>query len=79
MKPETGTHASGRWLGTKQKGGCAVGCISSPKGETYREECEPTLPAKGSPKGDMSGSEHPRDSAFPKGKTIERRSRREID
>ena len=30
------THASGRWLGTKQQGGCAVGCISSPKGETSR-------------------------------------------
>ena len=41
---ETGTRASGRWPGTKQQGGCAVGCISSPKGETFREECEPTLP-----------------------------------
>jgi hypothetical protein len=30
--------------------------MSSPKGETFREECEPTLP-QGSPKGDMSGSE----------------------
>jgi hypothetical protein len=29
--------------------------MSSPKGETFREECEPTLP-QGSPKGDMSGS-----------------------
>jgi hypothetical protein len=55
------THASGRWLGTKQAGVCAVGYMSSPKGETFREECEPTLP-QGSPKGDMSGSEHPRDS-----------------
>ena len=43
-KLETGTRASGRWPGTKQQGGCAVGCISSPKGETFREECEPTLP-----------------------------------
>ena len=50
------THASGRWLGTKQAGVCAVGYMSSPKGETFREECEPTLP-QGSPKGDMSGSE----------------------
>ncbi len=32
LKPETGTHASGRWLGTKQKGGCAVGCIKQPEG-----------------------------------------------
>ena len=30
--------------------------MSSPKGETFREECEPTLP-QGSPQGDMSGSE----------------------
>ncbi len=30
--------------------------MSSPKGETFREECEPTLP-QGSPKGDMGGSE----------------------
>jgi hypothetical protein len=29
--------------------------MSSPKGETFREECEPTLP-QGSPKGDMSGA-----------------------
>jgi len=50
------THASVRWLGTKQAGVCAVGYMSSPKGETFREECEPTLP-QGSPKGDMSGSE----------------------
>jgi hypothetical protein len=64
----TRTHASGRWLGTKQAGVCAVGYMSSPKGETFRKECEPTLP-QGSPKGDMSGSEHPRDSACPKGKT----------
>jgi hypothetical protein len=56
------------WLGTKQAGVCAVGYMSSPEGETFREECEPTLP-QGSPKGDMSGSEHPRDSACPKGKT----------
>ena len=39
------THASGRWLGTKQQGGCAVGCISSPKGETSRgsanQHCQP--------------------------------------
>jgi hypothetical protein len=50
------THASGRWLGTKQAGVCAVGYMSSPKGEKFREECEPTLP-QGSPKGDMGGSE----------------------
>lgn len=50
------THASGRWLGTKQAGVCAVGYMSSPKGKTFQEECEPTLP-QGSPKGDMSGSE----------------------
>ena len=25
------SHASGRWLVTKQQGGCAVGCISNPK------------------------------------------------
>lgn len=52
----TRTHASGRWLGTKQAGVCAVGYMSSPKGEAFREECEPTLP-QGSPKGDMSWSE----------------------
>ena len=56
MRSLTRTHASGRWLGTKQAGVCAVGYMSSPKGETFREECEPTLPP-GSPKDDMSGSE----------------------
>jgi hypothetical protein len=30
--------------------------MGSPKGETFREECEPTLP-QGSPKGGMGGSE----------------------